>query len=1173
MFAATEKRAQRFIAFFVSVFLILAFIPAYASSVNGVQVVSASLSSETKTMNGMVRIYLSSLGNPSTLNLTVRGNYSVNGQFLSSGTALTVGFDSFSGSITLGYSGQTRNMGRSFSIRRHSASGANGILIAQARESQNPYPGDLSFEVVATTTGYKLYTIAHVYIEDYLYGVLPYEMGNSSSLEALKAQAVAARTYTVRMMSRRASGMYDVVDTTSDQVYRGTPSGNANCVSAVDATRGIVLMYGSEYITTYYSASNGGQTETARGGTSYAYMKVKDDPFDYANPNSTVKSKTIYADLTNPSNPAQLVSLLKTKAASKLNQMGYSASSSNTRLLTLKSITPHTPMYASPSRLYTKLDFSMTVATPAVSGVNLTVTCDIFDELESILSMGIQSSDNELWSVATGTNSFQLQARRYGHGMGMSQRGAMYMAKLGYTYDQILGFYFDGCRRVRHSFVQTVLDSSSNETSTVQPPADLDESSSYACRGIVTLPNASSVLGIRSSRSSSAALVGTAANGAMVEVLYNDGNWCQIRFGETCGYVPAGSLIISGSAPQTQMPVSSILGFATVTAGDYVNLRSSGSMNGRVLGTAPAGAVLTVFGREGAWARVQYNALSAYVSTQYISAVSASYPSGGVSSGNASAIIRTEDGVSSVNLRESPSMGAWVLTQMPSGASVTVLSDDGSWSKVIYQGYTGYVVSSFVYGTEEEPVPPVMDDLPSAPPVSAQAAIVATEFGALNMRSEPRAGSLILTTIPKGVQVQVTSRGNEWSAVYYNGLNGYVVSSYLAFEQQNHHPETTPSVDAATVVTPSGWLNLRSEPRSGSPILTTIAPYEQVKVLSYGAEWCRVTYHSITGYVMTRFLSFEDEEEPEPEQTVQATVTTSSGALNLRLEPSALSAVIGLIPQYETVTVHQRGSSWCYVTYDGISGYVMTDFLTFGPFSVPDADDSVDSAYVNTSSGALNLREYPGSAYRVLTAVPRGEEVSVLQYGDEWCQVRYNGWTGYVMTSYLSWQKPETPPRPAEPESTAAWVVTSSGSLNLREGPSAMTPVLALIPRLAQVEIIDKGNEWSFIRYQSQFGYVMTRYLSEEYPAADTEMPGTVIANGSMKLDVTLTLPPYALYAVNETGYPVDLYRMCEESGTPVATIEPWDEVEIVLIGEVWSCVAYEGRQGYCQTRLLSVIE
>ena len=978
--------------------------------------------------------------------------------------------------------------------------------------------------------------------------------------------------------------MYDVVDTTSDQVYRGTPSGNANCVSAVDATKGIVLMYGSEYITTYYSASNGGQTETARGGTSYAYMTVKDDPFDYTNPSSTVKSKTIYTDLSRPSNPQALISLLKTKAAAKLNQMGYAVSASSVALQTLRSVTPHTPMYASPSRLYTKLDFTLTAATPVVSGISVTVTCDIFDEVESLLSMGIQSSDNELWSVVSKGTSFELQARRYGHGMGMSQRGAMYMAKLGYTYDEILGFYFDGCRRVRHSFIHTILSaSSSEEMNTVQPPAAEDNSSCYACKGTVKLASASASLAIRAAKSTSAQMVGAAPNGAIMEVLNSDGSWCMVRFGEICGYVPASALMISGTPPQTTAAVSSILGFAKVTASDYVNLRSSGSMSGRVLGTAPAGTVLTVFSMEGSWAWVQHNAQAAYVSTQYISAVQSSYPSSIVSSGTASATIRADDFSSSVNLRQSPSMNAYVLAQMPYGAAVTVHSDDGSWCEVSYQGYRGYVVSSFIaYPDEDVSTPP-----PAAEPeLSGNMAIVATDYGALNMRSEARAGSMILTTIPKGAVVQVISRADGWTAVYYNGLSGFVVSSYLAFQQTEEIPDTAPSSDTATVVTPSGSLNLRSEPRAGSPILATIPPYERVTIHSYASEWCRVTYLGKDGYVMTRFLSFDEPEAPEvppviPDEEIQiATVTTSSGALNLRQEPSALALIIGQIPQYQTVQVHQHGHSWCYVTYGSQSGYVMTEFLTFGAVTPPQENSpSLMTAYVNTSSGSLNLREAPGSIYRVMTTIPRNTAVQVQEYGDVWCRVSYNGYIGYVMTDYLRWDAsvPAVPQDPwDEPEQAAgveAWVATSSGSLNLRAGPSSMTDVLAVMPRLAQVELIERGNEWSYIRYLNQYGYAMTRYLSTEYPSVQTELPETVVSSGEMKLDVTLTLPPHALYAVNETGYPIDLYRMCEESGTPVASVQPWDEVEIVLIGEVWSCVAYEDRQGYCQTRLLSVME
>ena len=375
---------------------------ASAASVSDVQVASAPLSTRASAMNGMVRVYLSSLGNPSRLDLTVVGNYSISttGEFIASGSSLTVGFSSSTGAITLTHNGVKTNMGTSFSLRRHSASGTNGIKISQARESNNPYPGDLTFKAVSSGSGYTLYTIANIYIENYLYGVLPYEMGNSTNIEALKAQAVAARTYTVRMMQNRASGLYDVKDTTSDQVYRGTPSGNANCVAAVDATKGIVLMYGSSYITTYYSASNGGQTEIDRSGGAYAYMKVKDDPFDYANPSSTVKKKTVYADLTSSMNASGLISLLKTKAVSKLSSMGYSATQSNTTLQTLKNVTAHTPKYASPSRLYTKMDFTFTAATQNSAGssatATVTVTCDIFDELESLLSMGIH------WTTSCG---------------------------------------------------------------------------------------------------------------------------------------------------------------------------------------------------------------------------------------------------------------------------------------------------------------------------------------------------------------------------------------------------------------------------------------------------------------------------------------------------------------------------------------------------------------------------------------------------------------------------------------------------------------------------------------------------------------------------------------------------------------------------------------------------
>ncbi len=1369
---------------------------AAATSVDDVQVASAPLSTKASAMNGMVRVYLSSLGSPSRLDLTVVGNYSISttGEFISSGSSLTVGFSSSTGAITLTHNGIKTNMGTSFSLRRHSASGTNGIKISQARESNNPYPGDLTFKAVSSGSGYTLYTIANIYIENYLYGVLPYEMGNSTNIEALKAQAVAARTYTVRMMQNRASGLYDVKDTTSDQVYRGTPSGNANCVAAVDATKGIVLMYGSSYITTYYSASNGGQTEIDRSGTAYAYMKVKDDPFDYANPSSTVKKKTVYADLTSSMNSSGLISLLKTKAVSKLSSMGYSATQSNTTLQTLKNVTAHTPKYASPSRLYTKMDFTLTAATKNSAGssatATVTVTCDIFDELESLLSMGIQSLDNELWSVSKSGSNFVLEARRYGHGMGMSQRGAMYMAKLGYTYDQILGFYYEGCKRVQHSFTNTILSAdSSEEQVTVEQPADLEEEDTSACKGTVKLVSAGSSLAIRSAKSTTASLIGTAGNGAIVDVLSNDGTWCFIRFGDLKGYVPANALSISGTPAGTEETPTSIIGFATVTASDFVNLREEGSMSARVVSTAPSGAVLTVFSQSGSWAKVQYNATVAYANTGFISNVTSTYPSETVSSGSATATVSTSDGTGSVNLRASASTGAQVLAQIPSGTQVTVSSDDGSWCVVSYQGMTGYVMSVYISYTGDSLDPGAdgaqdgtggeedggqtdgdggTQDGPQTPAV--RTAIVTTEYGSLNMRAQASAGSQILTTIPRGALVEVTQEGSVWCSVRYNGISGYSMTCYLTFTDGGN---TTPSVPeggtTAVVTTQSGSLNLREQARSGSTILTRIPQYATIAVHERGAEWCHVTYNGVTGYVMTVFLTFQDEPmpdlpddstgeeesggdadandpnepivtpepggddalyavvttvsgslnlrrdalpgspvlaripkgttiriderlaawsrttyggqtgyvmntyltfhqgQPEISAGTTAVVTTASGSLNLRTEPSLSGGVIARIPQYATVNVQQRGDSWCYVVYNDTIGYVMTSYLTFDGDSAqtpPEGGDASDesgsgsgdnsenagnaggnssgtmTAYVQTESGSLNLREQPGSAYRVLRTIPRGSAVTVLSYGDPWCQVTYGGTEGYVMTSFLRFDtqptlpqepdmgedqdetdKPETggssgetsqpaKPTPAPPqkqpdESTAvtAWVNTASGSLNLRYSPDSSAQVIGTIPRLAEVKLLVKGNEWSYVSYNGQYGYVMTSYLTTTQPSGDggggssssgsggqsggsssgnTSQPsGSIqpdqngmVNSGGVILDVTLQVPASATYATAapQSGEALRLWTVCAETGEPLASVPSGEQVEIILTGRTWCLVQYGTVQGYCQTAYLEVL-
>jgi len=1215
--------------------LLLGAFPAMAQNTGDVSITPAQLVTQSAPVNGMVRVFLSSLGNPSTLNITTQGSYLINGEpgrSIASGTALTVSFQSSTGQLSLNYGGKTYQMGNYFILRRTSTDASNSLKIKQARESGNPYPGDLSFRAVKQSSGtYKLYTILHIYIEDYLYGVLPYEMGNSSHLESLKAQAVAARTYTVRMMESRSSGYYDVVDTTSDQVYRGTPSGNSNCVAAVNQTKGIVLKYGNAYAVTYYSASNGGQTESLKnvnGSSSYPYLVVKDDPFDYANPSSMVKSKTIYVDLQSASNSSTFISKLKTKAVASLQQKGYNATASNTTLLKLKAVAPHTPKYASPSRLYTKMDFTLTARTGA-SGTTatVTVTFDIFSELESMFSMGIQSSSNELWSARRNSSAtaFVVEARRYGHGYGMSQRGAMYMGKQGYTYDQILGFYYEGCKRVQQSFVNKVINPESGvEDTEIEDPAELPEDESGKCTASVQLVSNLSTLAIRSGKSVSASVLIMLQNGALVEVLQSDGSWCLVRYGEITGYVPASSLKISGTPSGETAPVTDIQGFSVVSCNDFVNLRSGPSLSAQRVTTAPTGSVLTVFSVSGQWAHVQYGAVAAYVNMGYVSAVSKNYPGEQTDSPGNTAIVMTESGSGTVNLRSSASTSGAVLKQVPVSEKVTVLSDDGAWARIRYEDAEGYMMSQFLKYQAEDEIPPAQPDEPpveESPSLPEESVMYVLENNT-HLYERAQEQSPVLATFLAGREVEVLVSDESWTFVRVGQQTGYIRTAALGIRKPEddsvQSPSQPPAEDGiliARVTTASGSLNLRAEPSLGSRVLLTIPRNATVEVIAYDSKWCSVRYAGVSGHAMTSFLSFEEGAPSVPEKPVpdtdysSATVLTPSGSLNLRQQPVAGSRILRTIPRLAAVQVHSYGADWCHVTYGGVTGYVMTAFLSFSASpdsgiesTPPEAAPSVGTAVVTTANGSLNLREEPGYHAAVLVRIPQYATVEVLAKSADWTKVRFHVFEGYVVTSYLTFggnlpdaeQPPVSAPSPGPEGEQQAWVSTVSGSLNLREQPSASARVLMQIPRGAQLTVLNRDDDWCRISYQNTGGYVMTEFLrfdaapyaetpeqnpsmeendsskeetavlpqmppdipetpEQEPPAVDDSITAEIL---STEMDVLSQHVSVTIFPQNGQECPV--YPEMDENSQPVAFLEEQSSVLVWMKGQDWCLVQYD---------------
>lgn len=118
------------------------------------------------------------------------------------------------------------------------------------------------FFIVYNRSG-TLTIINHVDIEDYIRGVVPSEMPSCWNCEAHKAQAIAARSYALANLGKRSSSGYDLKDTPEDQAYGGASAESFRTNSAVDDTKGIVLIYNLKIIPAFYSASAGGQTASA----------------------------------------------------------------------------------------------------------------------------------------------------------------------------------------------------------------------------------------------------------------------------------------------------------------------------------------------------------------------------------------------------------------------------------------------------------------------------------------------------------------------------------------------------------------------------------------------------------------------------------------------------------------------------------------------------------------------------------------------------------------------------------------------------------------------------------------------------------------------------------------------------------------------------------------------
>jgi len=276
------------------------------------------------------------------------------------------------------------------------------------------YPG----KIVISKFG-DILVVNHVEIENYLKGVIPFEMGNlpENQIEALKAQAVAARSFV--MAHRKPDEPFDIGTTIWDQVYGGISRIDKTINKAVESTRGIVATYNGKIIDAKYSSTCGGITENNENiwiGERVPYLRsVRDtgwDRQDFCRFSPHYRWERMYDKKEFFEVVKKQIHEFFGKTPKRIEWIRITHRTRTNRVRTIEINTDIGKFYLEK------------------------------DQIRRLFSDQRGSLKSLMFQIKVKSNQIIISGKGYGHGVGMCQYGAMEMAKERYTYERILKHYY-----------------------------------------------------------------------------------------------------------------------------------------------------------------------------------------------------------------------------------------------------------------------------------------------------------------------------------------------------------------------------------------------------------------------------------------------------------------------------------------------------------------------------------------------------------------------------------------------------------------------------------------------------------------------------------------------------------------------------------------------------------
>lgn len=277
-------------------------------------------------------------------------------------------------------------------------------------------------------------------------------------------------------------------------------------------------------------------------------------------------------------------------------------------------------------------------------------------------------------------------------------------------------------------------------------------------------------------------------------------------------------------------------------------------------------------------------------------------------------------------LRAAPSFSGKIKSSYPSGTTVTITGQIGSWYAVTApDGLTGYMLGDYLQ----------IQNGSGTLPVESTAYVTSSNGLNVRLRSGPGKGYSILASYAPGTKCTILSAGTNWCRIQIGSYTGYMMTRYLtntpSVPTPTPQPKPSPSGEYQVYVTSKNGkgVNLRSGPAKTFSSIGFYSVATPAIMITKGKIWSYIRVGNRYGYMMTQFLT-----ETEPVHPIipgSAYVVSANGkSVNLRTGATTASSIIKSFKVGTPLTIITRGANWYFIQINGYYGYMMRQFIYDG---------------------------------------------------------------------------------------------------------------------------------------------------------------------------------------------------------------------------------------------------